>query len=110
MDAMPNSGMPDPEDDDLLETDTDAADTAAEIDATNPAAADAAGAPSAARLARLARKAQAARVARLRHKQFVSDRQNEVAALEKEEQDLLKAEEQLSPSLLRNLKDELRKT
>lgn len=103
--------LPDPEDDALLETDADAADAAiAENDGAHPAATDAAGAPSAARLARLARKAQAARVARLRHKQFVSDRQNEVAALEKEEQELLKAEEQLSPSLLRNLKDELRKT
>ena len=64
----------------------------------------------AARAARLARKAEAARLARLRHKQYVADKQAEVAALREEEAALLAEEAAASGAALEEVKSELRRT
>ena len=66
-------------------------------------------AENAARLARLARKAESARLARLRHKQFVQDKQNEVIALQQEEETLLAEEEAASRGALESVRSELRR-
>ena len=63
----------------------------------------------AARLARLARKAESARLARLRHKQFVQEKQSEVAALQREEDQLLAEEVPASITALATVRAELRR-
>ena len=64
---------------------------------------------SAARLARLARKAESARLARLRHKQYVLDKQNEVSALSREEEELVAEELAASTAALVSVRQELRR-
>ena len=63
----------------------------------------------AARLARLARKAESARLARLRHKQFVQEKQSEVTALQREEDQLLAEEAPASIAALAAVRTELRR-
>ena len=79
----------------------DAARAAAEAAGTDP--------DKAARLARLARKAESARLARLRHKQFVQDKQNEVSALQREEEALAMEESTAGRAALDTARQELKK-